>query len=102
MESRDGGSTWLVLGGIEGPIGLNWNPANHQQIVVTAATDAGISIDGGKTWLSIPAPAGTSAISYDPSGRLLAAALIGQSASVSVSSDRGLTWDNRDDPSSRP
>ncbi len=56
VQTVDGGHTWQVLGGIEGPVGLNWNPSNHQQIVVTAPGDAGISLDGGSSWREVLGP----------------------------------------------
>lgn len=92
VQTTNGGRTWTVLGGIEGPVGLNWNPANHKQIVVTAGADAGISLDGGSSWLALPIPSGTSAVDFDPSGRLLAAILTGHSATVSISNDLGKSW----------
>lgn len=92
VQTIDGGRTFTVLGGIEGPVGLNWNPANHKQIVVTAPADAGISLDGGTSWNALPVPAGTSAVGFDNRGRLVAAVLTGQSATVSVSSDLGQSW----------
>lgn len=95
VQTTDGGRTWTVLGGIEGPVGLNWNPANHQQIVVTAEADAGISLDAGTSWLALPVPAGTSAVCFDSGGRLVAAVLAGHSATVWVSADFGKTWTSR-------
>ena len=95
VQTSDGGRTWTALGGMEGPVGLNWNPANHKQIVVTAPGDAGISLDGGTSWIALPVPRGTGAVSFDASGRLLAAVLTGQSATVSVSSDLGQSWTSR-------
>lgn len=95
VETVDGGRNWKVLGGIEGPIGLNWNPANHQQIVVTAQGDAGISLDGGASWLALPVPVGTAAVSFDPAGRVLAAVLEQPTASLFVSGDLGQSWSAR-------
>lgn len=95
VQTTDGGHKWTVLGGIEGPVGLNWNPVSHKQIVVTAPSDAGISLDGGSSWIALPVPAGTSAVGFDNSGRLVAAVLTGQSATLSVSSDLGTSWSSR-------
>ncbi len=92
VQTTDGGRSWTVLGGMEGPVGLSWNPANHKQIVVTAPADAGISLDGGTSWIALPVPPGTGAVSFDSNGRLLAAILTGQSATISLSSDLGKSW----------
>lgn len=92
VQTTDGGRSWTVLGGMEGPVGLSWNQANHKQIVVTAPADAGISLDGGSSWISLPVPAGTGAVGFDTSGRLLAAILTGQSATITVSGDLGKSW----------
>ncbi len=92
VRTSDGGRTWTVLGGIEGPMGLNWNPSDHQQIVVTASRDAGISLDGGTSWFALPIPAGTGSVTFDATGRLLAAVLTGRTATVMTSNDLGATW----------
>ncbi len=96
VETRDGGRTWTVLGGIEGPLGLAWNPKDHQQLVTFDGHSGSYSPDDGASWLAVPLPAGAAAVSFGSAGELLIAILRGDTAALMTSTDRGTSWTARD------
>lgn len=92
VETSDGGVTWRSLGGPPGVMSVAVDPEQPSRIFASGMNGAALTTDGGKTWAAIQVPDGTAAIAFDDQGRLVAAALAGEQAEVSLSSDEGKTW----------
>ena len=93
LASSDGGRTWTSLGGPQGTMAAAWDPTDTARIVVVGMSESAISPDGGQTWEPLPVPAGTSAATFSADGETLyTAALDGETAVTSASTDGGRTW----------
>lgn len=96
VQSIDGGRNWSVLGGVPGAMWVSWDPTNLDQIVVSGSGSAAMSRDGGDTWEPVDVSPGSSVVQIDPAdpATWYAAALSDDgTVTVSISSDRGATWD---------
>lgn len=91
-ETADRGRTWRQLGGPQGAMAVGWDPRNHARMIAVGMAGVMLSTDAGRSWQQLDAPAGTSAATIDTQGRLVAAALVGDSAKVEVSDDSGKNW----------
>ena len=93
LASADGGRSWTPLGGPEGAMAAAWDPTDTARIVVVGMSESALSNDGGQTWQPLTVPAGTSAAAFSSDGATLyTAALDGEVAVVSASTDGGSTW----------
>ena len=93
VASADGGRTWTALGGPAGSMAAAWDPRDTARIVVVGMSGSEVSTDGGRTWAPLSVPAGTSAVAFSADGgTLYTAALDGEVAVVSASTDGGATW----------
>ncbi len=96
VTSNDGGTTWKSLGGPGGAMAAAWDPTNTQRLVAIGMNGGAISSNGGRTWTDLTLPAGTSAATFSADGKTLyGAALDGDTARISASSDAGTTWTAR-------
>ena len=96
LASSDGGRTWTPLGGPGGTMAAAWDPTDTDRIVVVGMSESAFSSDGGLTWEPLPVPPGTSAVAFSrDGGTMYTAALDGEAAVVSVSTDGGGTWSRR-------
>lgn len=95
VESRDGGTTWRRLGGLDS---AGWISAAADLGVLVASGPRGVvrSRDGGATWEAVGLPRGAFIVELNPTNpdQLFAAGLVGQRARVRVSQDGGATWAN--------
>ncbi|WP_458040872.1 MULTISPECIES: WD40/YVTN/BNR-like repeat-containing protein [Bacteria] len=64
LLSEDGGLTWTVLGGAEGPMAAAWDPRDRNRIVSVGMSGGTVTSDGGATWSSITLPTGASAVAF--------------------------------------
>lgn len=92
LSSSDGGRSWTPLGGPEGTMAAAWDPTDPARIAVVGMSESAISADGGRTWEPLAVPAGTSAATFSADGTIYTAALDGETAVVSASTDGGRTW----------
>lgn len=93
VTSSDGGRTWRSLGGPGGAMSVAWDPTNIQRIVAVGMGGGALSSDGGQTWASLQLPQGASAVTFSADGTTMyAAALDGQTARLTTSTDGGTTW----------
>lgn len=94
MESRDGGRSWKVLGGVEGAMWVSWAPDDINHMIAATQGSAVVSTDGGATWEPLEIPPGASIVEFSPHDPevLLAAVLEAPEASVYVSRDLGGSW----------
>ena len=93
LASSDGGRSWTPLGGPEGTMAAAWDPTDPARIVVVGMSESAISADGGQTWEPLEMPAGTSAATFSADGTTIyTAALDGETAVTSASTDGGRTW----------
>jgi photosystem II stability/assembly factor-like uncharacterized protein len=94
MESRDGGSTWRSLGGIQGTMWVSWDRRDVRHIVASGMGGVVQTRDGGATWEPVEVPSGVMLVEVSPldPGRLFAAAHDGSAAELWVSEDGGATW----------
>ena len=93
LASSDGGRTWTPLGGPAGTMAAAWDPTDIDRIVVVGMSETAISSDGGRTWRPLSVPGGTSAVAFSSDGgTLYTAALDGEVAVLSASTDGGETW----------
>jgi len=93
VTSSDGGRTWTVLGGPGGTMSVAWDTSDTQRLIAVGMDGGALSRDGGDTWTELPLPDRTSAATFSEDGTTLyAAALDGDAARVSSSTDDGLTW----------
>lgn len=96
LASTDGGRNWNAIGGPQGTMAAAWDPTDTARIVVVGMSETAISSDGGRTWEPLPVPSGTSAVAFSSDGRTLyTAALDGEVAVPSTSTDGGQTWNRR-------
>lgn len=93
VASSDGGRSWTLLGGPEGAMAAAWDPTDIARIVAVGMSGSAISTDAGRTWEPIPVPSDTSAVAFSADGKIIyTAALDGEVAAVSASTDGGRTW----------
>jgi photosystem II stability/assembly factor-like uncharacterized protein len=94
VESKDGGRSWRVLGGVEDAMWVSWDARDTDNIIVSGMGRAALTRDGGRSWKPLSVPAGVSAVevsAVDPN-TFFAAVLEGTEAVVWVSLDAGGTW----------
>lgn len=94
VESRDGGRTWVDLGGVQGAMWVSWNPADPKTIVASGQKGAVISTDGGGTWKPLDLPEGAQMVDVAASEAdlMYAGRHDGERVSVFVSRDGGKNW----------
>jgi photosystem II stability/assembly factor-like uncharacterized protein len=93
VTSSDGGRTWTTMGGPGATMFVAWDTSDTQRLIAVGMDGGALSRDGGDTWTELPLPDGTSAATFSEDGTTLyAAALDGDAARVSSSTDDGLTW----------
>jgi len=93
VESRDGGRTWAPLGSPGMAMSVTTVGGSVDDLVVAGSGQAARSRDGGQTWEPIDVPEATMVVAGAADGALYAAALDGEAARVSRSSDDGATWE---------
>ena len=70
-----------------------WDPTDIDRIVVVGMSESALSTDGGQSWEPLPVPAGTTAVTFSGDGTTMyTAALDGEVAVTSASTDGGRTW----------
>ncbi len=93
LASSDGGRSWIPLGGPEGAMAAAWDPTDIDRIVVVGMSESALSTDGGQSWEPLLVPAGTTAVTFSGDGTTMyTAALDGEVAVTSASTDGGRTW----------
>jgi len=93
VESRDGGRTWEPLGSPGMAMSVTTVGGSVDDLVVAGNGQAARSRDGGQTWDRIDVPEATLVVAGAADGSLFAAALDGDVARVSRSTDDGANWD---------
>ena len=93
VESRDGGRTWEPLGSPGMAMSVTTVGGSVEDLVVAGNGQAARSRDGGQTWDRIEVPEATLVVAGAEDGSLFAAALDGDVARVSHSTDAGATWE---------
>jgi photosystem II stability/assembly factor-like uncharacterized protein len=96
VETSDGGRSWRVLADVPGAMWVSWDPRDTDRIVVSSFGIAAASADGGATWsrLSLPSDVSIVEIAADGSGTWYGAMLKPDgTVAITVSSDRGSSWD---------
>lgn len=93
VESRDGGRTWEPLGSPGMAMSVTTVGGSIDDLVVAGNGQAARSRDGGRTWEPIEVPGATLVVAGAEDGSLYAAALDGDVARVSRSTDDGASWD---------
>ena len=90
--SHDGGRTWTPLGSdaaawVSSPDGL-------VTLYASGGPTPQRSNDGGNTWTPMSVPAGTTLVEASPAGTLYAGVHDGNTVTVWVSTDDGVTWNS--------
>lgn len=94
VESRDGGRSWEPLGSPGMAMSVTAVGGRMDDLVVAGNGEAARSRDGGRNWDPIDVPEATMVVAgAADDGALYAAALDGDVARVSRSSDGGDTWE---------
>ena len=93
VESRDGGRTWQPLGNPGMAMSITTVGGSIDDLVVAGGGQAARSRDGGDTWQPLEVPEETIVVTGAKDGTLVAAALDGDVARVSRSTDDGATWE---------
>lgn len=92
VESRDGGRSWRPLGSPGMAMSVTAVGGDTSKLIVAGSGQAALSNDGGRTWQPIAVPDGTMVVATGADRNLYAAALDGDAARVSRSTDEGATW----------
>ena len=93
VTSSDGGRTWTTIGGPGATMSVAWDTSDTQRLIAVGMDGGALSHDGGDTWTDLQLPDQTSAATFSEDGTTLyAAALDGDTARVSSSTDDGQTW----------
>lgn len=92
VESRDGGRSWRPLGSPGMAMSVTAIGGDTSKLIVAGRGQAARSNDGGRTWQPIAVPEGTMVVAAGADRNLYAAALEGDAARVSRSTDEGAAW----------